>query len=523
MKTYIKSFLVLLLSLGVTSCELDFNPLDKIADTTNWKTEQDVVRSVNNAYRYLSNTDIQAFISCATDDSYSWSNWPSDIQYVGNGTATASTGAFSNHWSHYYNMIAACNDVTDNIDRVNLTPQKANRYKAEVRVIRAYAYQQLTGLYGAVPLITHIQKVEEFNAKRTPVEDIVNFIAQELNEILENSYLPKSYDASDKGRVTEGFAAGLLARTMLYNGKWAEAKTAAQIVMDLNEYDIDADYLSLFDGTNKNSKEIMISAQHMKDVYPNAMGTWLGAPSISGWGQVVPLKGLIDSYECKDGLTIENSPLYQEDTQLENRDPRLKLSIVTPGSLLNGKVIDITNENSMDRLGASNASYSGYYYRKYIPADIEGEWDRNSYNDIVIMRYAEVLLTYAEAAIESNTIDESVLNAINKVRSRADVMMPAVTTKNQDELREIVRRERRVELVLEGQRLFDIRRWEIADQVMHGSAQGIYNNFDSSREDFGKYVMVENRGFNKNRDYLWPVPLNQTSINKNLLPNNPGW
>jgi SusD family. len=517
--------LSLSLLLILVSCELDFQPKDSLVDITYWKSEEDVEKAVNYAYRRLGNTDLQAFISCATDDSYSWSNWPSDIQYAGNGSATTSTGLFLNTWDHYYKMVASCNDVLDNIDKVTtMSTEMYNRYSAEVRVLRAYAYIQLTGFFGDVPLIDHIQAIDEFQSPRTPKSGVVDFIISELTNVTENNYLPAEYSASEYGRVTHGAALGLLARVALHNERWQIAIEAAKEIITSNDYEIDNDYLSLFNGTNKTSKEIMLAAQYLKGTYTSPMATWIGGPSLTGWGQVVPLKGLVDAYECIDGETIEESPLYDSQNPTANRDPRLALTIVLPGSAVNGITIDITQPNSPDRLGASNASFSGYYYRKYIPAEIEGSWDNNSYNDIVLLRYAEVLLTYAEAVVESgNTIDNSVLDAINQVRNRQGVNMPAVTTTDKNELREIIRRERHVEFPLEDNRIFDIRRWKIGEEVMGGTAYGILNNFDNSREDYGSYVKVEDRNFNPSRDYLWPVPLNETGLNPNLLPNNPGW
>ncbi|HBL34994.1 MAG TPA: RagB/SusD family nutrient uptake outer membrane protein [Porphyromonadaceae bacterium] len=517
-------YFLLLSFLILTSCELDFQPKDSLVDTTYWTSEEDVKKAVNYAYRRLGNTDLQAFISCATDDSYSWSNWPSDIQYAGNGSATTSTGVFLNTWDHYYKMIASCNDVLDNIDKVTLSEDMKNRYSAEMRVLRAYAYIQLTGFFGDVPLIKHIQTIEEFKAPRTEKSEIIDFIISELDEVTKNNHLPAEYSDGEYGRVTHGAALGLLARAALYGEKWDTAIEASKKVISSEEYDIDADYLSLFNGTNKKSNEIMLAAQYIKGTYTNPMATWIGGPSLTGWGQVVPLKGLLDAYECTDGKTIEQSNLYDPQNPTANRDPRLALTIVLPGSSVNGITIDITNPNSPDRLGASNASFSGYYYRKYIPTDIEGSWDSNSYNDIVLLRYAEVLLTYAEAVVESGgSIDNSVLEAINKVRGRNGVGMPAVTTTDRAALREIIRRERHVEFPLEDNRIFDIRRWKIAEKVMNGTAYGILNNFDNSRADYGRYVKVEDRSFNVSRDYLWPIPLNEIGLNENLLPNNPGW
>lgn len=510
----------------LAACKKDFldqQPQDEVSREDYWQTQDDAINAVNNCYRRLGDVDNRLFISCATDDSYSWSNWPSDVQYVGNGSATAGTGMFSNFWSNFYRMIASCNDVLDNIDRVSgLDDSLRNRLKGEARFIRAFAYQQLIGLYGDVPLITHIQAVDEFNVSRTPRAEVADFIVKELDTI--SHFLPVSYDASNTGRATKGAALALKARTLLYEGQWEAAAAAAKAVMDLGHYSIDGDYLSLFNGTNKNSPEIIFAAQYVKNTLPNATATWIGGPSLGGWSQIVPLQGLVDAYECTDGKPIHESSVYDPAHPFENRDPRLKLTVVVPGTTVNGITIDITNPGSIDALSKNNASFSGYYYRKYVPADIEGSWDRNSYNDIVLIRYAEVLLTYAEARIESNQVDQSVYDAINLVRQRTGVMpaVTAATAPSQAALREVVRRERHVEFPLEDNRLFDIRRWQIAATVMNSPAYGILNNFDESREDYGEHVLVEQRSFNTGRDYLWAIPQSERSINPNIGQNN-GW
>lgn len=516
---------MMILALLAVSCskDLDKQPLDSLGNTNYWSSEADAIRAVSDIYRKLG-SDERFFISCGTDDSYSWSNWPVDIQYAGNGSATPSTGVFLNVWTNLYKQIALANDVTDNIDKVpDLDPTLKARLLGEARFLRAYAYQQLTGLYGDVPLITHIQKTEEFQPSRTPKAEIVQFILDELTAVAND--LPTAYDASNIGRVTKGAALALKARVALYNERWAEAAQAAQEVMNLGVYGIDNNYLSLFNGTNEDSQEIILSARYLENTFPNANATWIGAPSLAGWGQVVPLRSLVDAYECVDGLPIDQSPLYDSNQPFANRDPRLTLSIVIPGTVVNGVTIDVSDPNSPDALGKSNASFSGYYYKKAVPATINGSWDRSSAADVILIRYAEVLLTYAEAKIEGGEIDQSVYDAINLVRQRSGINMPAATMANtagQAALRELVRRERHVEFPIEDNRIFDIRRWKIAEQVMQGTAQGIFNNYDSSRSDYNHYITVEQRNFNAGRDYLWPIPANEIALNPNLTQ-NPGW
>jgi len=316
----------------------------------------------------------------------------------------------------------------------------------------------------------------------------------------------------------------LKARTYLYEGDWANAAIASQAVMNLAEYSIDNNYLSLFNGTNEDSKEIILSGRYIPNTYANGTATWVGGPSVGGWSEITPIQSLVDEYECTDGNTIATSPLYNAATPFENRDPRLKLTIVVPGVVVNGTTIDVTAPNSIDGLAKNNASFTGYYYKKYIPAVISGNYDNNSSNDIILLRYAEVLLNYAEAKVESGSIDQSVYNAINQVRQRAGVNMPAITAakaSTQAELRTIIRRERRVEFPLEDNRFFDIRRWKIAETVMNGSVYGILNNFNTDRADYGSHVLVEKRSF-KTRDYLFAIPQNDLDQNKNLVQ-NPGW
>jgi len=182
------------------------------------------------------------------------------------------------------------------------------------------------------------------------------------------------------------------------------------------------------------------------------------------------------------------------------------------------------------------ASFSGYHWKKYLDeTDIYANPYESELN-LILARYAEVLLIYAEAKIENNDIDQSVLDAINQVRQRPSVEMPPVITINQSELRKIVRRERKVELAGEGLRYYDIRRWGIAEKAMsrpaYGRPKGSYNIIgipdidEDGIPDYGvdadKLRIIAPRSFNPNRDYLWPIPQSEMDINPNLVQ-NPGY
>lgn len=512
--------------LFLASCSDDFlnkEPDSQLSTSTYWTTPENALKAVNACYRYLKGDDWwKPFLSCATDDSYAWSNWPCDVMYAGNGSATPTLGTFDHFWDYYFQAITAANNVIENVGNVpGLSDDLRKRYAAEARFMRAYAYHHLVGLYGDVPLITKFpQGPADYYPSRTPKNEVLNFIVNDITEFVND--LPVEYPESEFGRATRGAALALKARILLYQEKWTEAANAAKAVMDLNVYEIDDDYVSLFNGTNEMSKEIILSAQWSPNDQ-SALATWIGGPFAGGWSEITPTQSLVDAYECIDGKTISESPLYDPDHPFDNRDPRLKMTIVVPGVVVNGDTIDITKPGSPDGLGKNNASLTGYYYKKLIPAKISGWWGGNSDNDIPIFRYPEVLLTYAEAKIEADAIDQSVYDAINMIRNRTGVELPSVTSgKSKAELREIVRRERRVELALEEHRLFDIRRWKIAEQVMNGTVYGILNYFDPARSDYGSHVIVETRVFNPGRDYLWPIPQREINANKNMVQ-NPNW
>lgn len=525
------NYIFFLLIIFTVSCkkQLDKQPLDQVASTTYWQTQSDAVQAVNQCYGYLTDIDDDCFLSCATDDSYAWSGWPVDVPSVGNGSATAQQGMFDQHWSHSYSAIASANNVLDNIGNIPssaLADTLRSRYRAEARFIRAYYYQQLIGYYGAVPLIEHIQTPAQFDPARTSVDSVAAFVVSELTVIKDS--LPLTYGAADQGRVTRGAALALLARTQLYQGDYTDAAAAAQAVMNLGIYSIDQNgFDNLFSGKTANSPEVILAGQYLQPTYASGLATWMGGPTLGGWSEVTPTEKLVDDYECTDGQPITTSPLYHANHPAQNRDPRLLMTVMMPDTInvVNGDTINIEAPHSIDGLGQNNASFTGYYYKKYFPNVVNGQYYNNSFNNEILIRYAEVLLTYAEAKIELGQIDQSVYDAINQVRQRAGVGQPAATAvlyPDQASLRTLVRRERHVEFAVEPQRLFDIRRWKIADSVMPGPVYGVLNNFNSSRSDYGQHVQVEIRAFNPNRDYLWAIPQNELLLNKNLTQ-NPGW
>ena len=282
------------------------------------------------------------------------------------------------------------------------------------------------------------------------------------------------------------------------------------------------------------------------------MPRYLGTRSAPGYSVLVPTQTMVDTYRCSDGLRIDQSPLFDPQNPYKNRDPRLEQSILRPGEWYNNFLFETHPDstttlqdvggtiNRVNNLEVTNqyATFTGYHWKKYFDeTDLPGDVARSELN-FIIMRYAEVLLTYAEAKIEMNDIDNSVLDAINEVRSRPSVEMPAIQAgMTQAELRDLIRYERTVELAQEGFRLFDLRRWRIAEHVMPGNMLGRrikahwYDEIVPSFNEYGKPVyrneetvfqIISTNTFDPSKHYLWPVPQREMDVNREL-EQNPGW
>jgi hypothetical protein len=214
---------------------------------------------------------------------------------------------------------------------------------------------------------------------------------------------------------------------------------------------------------------------------------------------------------------------YDPANPYADRDPRLAYTIFVEGDVLpNGQVFDPKpNSTTGDAVGSTFVvSPTGFNVEKYIDAS-DVTTPTNTGINFILMRYAEVLLIYAEAKIELNQIDESVYSAINEVRQRPDVNMPVIATgKTQTELREIVRHERLVELAFEGRRFFDIRRWKIAGDVMPGKVYGM--TYSDTNGDLQTVEVTAWMNYWDDRNYLWPVPQEERDLNPQLEQNT-GW
>jgi starch-binding outer membrane protein, SusD/RagB family len=518
-------FYALLLLPFLNSCDkhlLETVPNDRISTEIYWKTDKDATLASNAVYTYLEG--VSSYFSWDGMSDIGHTNVPFAVNaVVERGQYDTQNGIVHSEWINDYAGIRSANAFLAHVDEVNTTDKdRISRLKAEVKTIRAYLYMKLASLFGDVPLITtEITLQESRTITRTPVNEIWDFIAAELTDAA--SVLPTSQ--SEKGRVTKGAALALKARAMLYAGRFQQAADAAKQVMDLNVYTLYPSYQNLFTYAAENNSEVILDKQFVKDVYRNNLFGYMAPYSQQASGTTfVPLKKLVDSYQMNNGKEITDPTSgFDPYNPYVNRDPRLRYSIFVLGDVLpDGKTYNPKpGSGTADAVDYTYLSTkTGFNVKKYINKEDLSQPSNGGIN-LILIRYAEVLLTYAEAKIELNQLDQSVVDAINLVRQRTDVKMPVISMGSQEALRAAVRHERMVELAFEGLRYIDIRRWRIAENVIPGKIYGMtYTDANGSLQtieiqSFGKI-------FDKTRDYLWPIPQKERELNPKLTQ-NPNW
>lgn len=540
--------LSLALSLSLTACDdafLDRQPLDAISDQSFWKTDEQLQLAANGLYAYLKGKNTVDMENLG-DNTYNSS--ANDYQRIGSGVYANDLGTLNSEWAGDYDGIRRANHFLANYQKADAAQAKKDRYAAEVRFIRAYLYFYLTQFFGDVQYVTRPLEINdpEVYGTRLPKAQIVDSLLAELTEIAPQ--LPKSYNLSEYGRITQGAALALKARIALYNQRWDVAEQAAREVMDLGVYELYStgnpatDYAELFTwkgraSRNSSNKETILARVYLQDEDDHNMSREVWVPDQQvRWN---PTRSLVDAYLMSDGMPKELSPLYKETTYgdyFANRDPRMTQTVLTPGSAWGGRadgrgVADgkfMVPKFVSDKKGA--ATITGWYFNKYVEPTTVGQVSRDE-NDIVLIRYAEVLLTYAEAMLEQGKLTQAVLDeTVNKIRERVGMHPMRL-----DELaawgldvREELRRERRIELALEGQRYFDIIRWGKGDllaQPVLGMKASLAPaaQVKSVNKDANGYVVVsQNRQFTPGKHELWPIPLTQLERNPKL-GQNPNW
>lgn len=521
----IKYILPALLTVGLlTGCEKDLLetvPNDRVSSDIFWKTEKDATLASNGLYPALDGVNIFA-IDGVTDIAHVNQVFQVESN-IEKGIHDALNSRPQTEWTSAYRGIRLANDFLGNIGTVETTNTAfIARLKGEARTLRAYQYIKLVAMFGDVPLVTTSIGIDEGRAlKRTPSAQIWDFVLKELTEAAND--LPAVQ--ADKGRVTKGAALSLKARAALYAGRYQEAADAAKAVIDSKTYSLYSSYANLFSYTAENNSEVILDKQFIKDTYSNNVFASMGPYSQrTANNTYVPTKALVDAYPMANGKDITDpTGGFDPKNPYANRDPRLRASIFVVGDdLPDGKKFDSRpTSGTADAVGNTYlATSTGFVLKKYINKDDLATGGNCGIN-LILLRYAEVLLTYAEAKIELNQIDASVYDAINQIRQRADVKLPALETGlNQAQLRDAVRKERTLELAFEGLRLYDIRRWKIAEKVMVGDVYGM--TYAEGTQLKTIQIASFTRVFDPNKHYLWPIPQKERELNPELTQ-NVGW
>lgn len=525
------------MSLIGTSCSdfLETIPHDALSPSTTWQTEADAEKFLIGCYDGWADESGILYWDCGSDFGFNYhihEGW----RNIGNGSMTA-----SNQVAGYYSfsMIRRCNDFLTNIANIEFAEEsKKNNMIGQVKTIRAYQYFLMNWIYGGVPIIESYETAEEAQVPRNSEEEVKNFIYNELDEAI-----PMLYDAPEaSGYIAKGTALALNMRASLFYGDYQRAKDAAKAIMDLGIYELDPSYENLFTLAGQNSKEIIASVQHDENLYSNLMIATMYNNADGGWSSMVPTQNLVDTYEMSNGLTKEEAGSgYDATHPFANRDPRMAMTVLYPGmdwvgltgktilNTLDATIDGATNPNYPD--DADNASKTALTWAKYLnPYTQYGDiWSTNA--QPIVFRYAEVLLSYAEAENELNGPSAEVYNLLNQVRNR--VGMPDVDQNkynNQAKLRELIRRERSVELAGEGLRRQDIIRWKddsgkmLAETVLNGPLTRVVGTVNTSEPDPTKRAtisgtaLVENRAFASYNRYL-PIPQSAIDKNPNLKQN----
>jgi len=516
-----------------TSCTkwLDEQPLDQLSPSVFWKTEDDAKLALVGVYSYaikgsplVNNGNTWSLIVMSDDGIHKAGRDDRSIWI------RPEDPFISGMWQMLYRAIHKENYFLANIDAVTMDATKKAQYKAEVKFMRAYSYFMLTQWWGDVPLIKNVISIEEANTlSRTPQKDVVAFVLSELTSVAAD--LPISRPASEKGRIVKAAALAYKGKLLMAEKRWTEAAATFKEIIDLNVYEIDPKFKDLFEVSGESSKEIIFSKENIAGIEGNGFYQVNFTDQFyGGYSQINPFQETVDAFLMKDGLPIESSPLYDPNNEFDNRDPRLYASILLPNySIWNGIKYQQHPDSTINGVKAG-AGRTGYGLKKFTMDNYKGD-GFSSGADQVLVRYAEVLLSYLESKLEAGDgISQALLNeTINKVRGRSSVGMPAVTITDPTLLREIVRRERRVEFFGEQAiRLWDITRWKIANTALRGVYRGMKvtntpATYTAYKVDAKGYLIIsERKSFNENINYLWPLPLSELDINKNLKQ-NPGY
>ena len=522
---------------------LDRNPFDQISSTIIWNSDDNASLAVNGIY---ANTRLEwtfmgypyHFTRCGPDGFEMWRN--TEIEF---NTATTRFNWFLNTYTQFYRLINSANEAIFNLeDNPNVSPDLAKRLTGEAKFFRAISYFILWRLYGGVIILDKPTAPMDTYLPRNSASEVKEFVIRDLTDAVE--LLPVAYNDADWGRITKGAAIALLGKVFLFDQQWGNAvEQFGKLLSSPYAYDLHSEYYQLFDHKWEKNNEVLFSIQFIdQSGLGSKIGTWYGMRSTHQYEDCYcfPSHHTFAIYTHADGsdIDLDTRPkrsnydtefnygidlmAWYENLLKSDIDKRLQGNIIAPTDTF----IGARNETYKrywpyeDYLTATPApiyqdltTNARFLWRKYLNTGLENMVREHSPNDTPIIRFADVLLMYAEALNEQSGPVAEVYQSVNRVRTRAGIVgLPEGL--NKDEMRRMIWLERFKEFPGEGHLFFDVCRWRTA----HTSEPFFGMNHDvldfRGEVDFTR-IFAE-------RNYLWPIPEAERELNPNL-DQNQGW
>lgn len=582
MKKYI--FICLAVYTALSACKKnDF--LDKTVDLSNLN-EAEIFSDSTKTFQFLTGIysdvkfsfnkrrwDNQGNLEMTTDDmEYRFYGGTQRIVILYSGAVSPGNFPIKDQWTTPYANIRRVNLFLKNLPKTPLSAPLKKRMEGEARFLRAWYYENLIKSFGGVPLLadTVFSDINtNIDIPRNSYEDCVNYLVAELDACEKLLPAPDQYEERDYGRVTKGACLALKSRILLYaasplfnggmatltyrnqeglterikaagyptadNSRWQKAADAAKAVMNSGYYQLVLDNTKPGNGfysmflTRKNSEYIFFANQA-----PNIdIEQYYNPPSRSGGYYGYPTQNFVNCFPMKNGKSINDQTSgYNKDNPYVNRDPRFAYTIMYNGSKYSNKTAaleDVWTYDGAPQDGYNVMTVTGYYCRKMCDEKTSNANKVNTPRGLPLLRYGEIVLNYAEAINEAGNTAEA-YQALKEIRERAgidagtDGMYGLKSGLVKEELREVIRNERRIELSFEDHRFFDVRRWMIGMTVLNGFNKAMKITKTGTTYKYNE-IDVEAAGRLRNfRPEMYLLPIYREEITKSpKMVQNPGW
>jgi hypothetical protein len=562
-----KIILLITLICASYSCSddiLEITPIDQISEASVWSDVKLTTAYHTEMYNVLQHGFKIHMQSKATDEAFNSINW--DIGLIPRGDLNANNvgSVANNHWTgggnvYFWNTgfsyLRKINLFLEKMEITELEFENKDQLIGEAKFLRAFIYFEFIKRFGGVPIIDQTYNLgDEFSFTRNTFEECVAFIESNLNDAI--MVLPDKYASTDSnfGRATADAAKALKSRTFLYaasplwnesndEAKWQKAADAAEDLLD-SGYSLHPDYETLFNQPSGSANnELIFTRQFSTTNFHQApmhnLGRRYGAYG-GWWSSNGPSQNLVDDYDMINGeppfiysgsganisKTVNPESGYDPQDPYANRDPRLDATVIHDESEYHGDTFEMWVSPDGSTYGfdtykqSSDNPRSNYQMRKFMPdANTPISWQENYTNPWIFFRLGEIYLNYAEAKFELG--DEATARLyVSKVRNR--VGMPDLPdTVTGEDLRKRIYNERRIELAFEEHRYWDVRRWEIAEDIENRPIYGMDIIKDGDDKTYNPVLLLERTFLPKMS--LLPIETNELNRNNNSISQTPGW